>query len=266
MMGTDPLREPHPFENGHWLEKEEIPPRDYEAEIAKYNKNNSRFLFYPWAVFCTAYARRNLLLAVLETGVDHVYSDTDSDKFLHADRHMKWFETYNQMITARLELAMEHHGLDKSLLRPRVGGTPDGAEKPLGVWEFDGHYSKFKTLGAKRYLVQYSGDKRNGDDSGKIRLTVSWLNKQTCVNYMIGKWGDRIFDEFNDEMEIPPEFTGKNVHYYINEPRDGLLTDYLGNTAEYHELSGVHIDSAGYSLKLSDALTNYIEGMGYDEW
>ena len=30
--------------------------------------------------------------------------------------------------------------------------TIEGETKPLGVWDYDGHYDEFKSLGAKRYI------------------------------------------------------------------------------------------------------------------
>ena len=45
---------------------------------------------------------------------------------------------------------MSYHKLDISLCTPT---TIKGEKKIIGVWDYDGHYDMFKTLGAKRYMV-----------------------------------------------------------------------------------------------------------------
>ena len=46
---------------------------------------------------------------------------------------------------------LEYYNLNPNLLSPK---TVKGEIKPLGVWDFEGYYTRFKTLGAKRYLVE----------------------------------------------------------------------------------------------------------------
>ena len=114
-------------------------------------------------------------------------------------------------------------------------------------------YSRFKTLGAKRYLVEKDGE---------ISLTVSGVNKKIAVPYLIDTYGrDGVFDAFDDELYIPPENTGKNTHTYIDEPVSGEITDYTGITEKYYESSGVHLEAADYSLSMHVAYLNYIKGV-----
>ena len=263
MAVTDIVRDEHPFTD-HWLTADEMPQTDVEKAIAKYNGGRGRFLFYPWGVWVTAYARRNLFTGIVEFGDDYVYSDTDSIKAINAERHMAYIEKYNEYIRNRLYAAMDHHGLPHEAIEPE---TKEGKKKCLGVWDFDGHYEKFKTLGAKRYLVQYAADPRNKKkDYHKVQLTVSGLNKQKCIPWMLEKWGDSIWDHFNDGLYVPQEHTGKMTHTYIDEHRDGVLIDYTGKPGEYHELSGVHLEKADYSLSISREYADFIRGIQEDEW
>lgn len=230
---------------------------DYDEAIGKYNNSKSRFLFYPWGVWVTAYARRNLFTGIMEFSSDYVYSDTDSIKALNAENHMEYIERYNATITDKLHRAMKYHDLPMDLISPE---TIKGDKKFLGIWDFDGHYRHFKTLGAKRYMVQYSDDNRNPESvRNTYSMTVSGLNKKICMPYLLGKYGESgIFDSFNDELYIPSEYTGKNTHTYIDDSRDGKVIDYLGVESEYHELSGVHLEKSDYSLKLSKEYLNYL--------
>lgn len=254
MAVTDVVRPEIIYSDDDW-QTPETP--DFERAIKEYNNSRSRFLFYPWGVWVTAYARRNLFTGICEFGNDYVYSDTDSVKVLNAENHMDYIRRYNKTIRDQLVRAMEYHGIDTDAIEPE---TVEHVKKCLGVWDFDGHYKQFKTLGAKRYLGQYSYDERNPvKKRGSFNLTVSGLNKKTCVPYLLNKYGEQgIFSAFNNELYIPPNFTGKNTHTYIDEPRTGTVLDYLGVPGEYNERSGVHLEKSDYSLKISREYLDYL--------
>ena len=254
MAVTDIVRPEIIYSDDDWKTPE---TPDFELAIKEYNDSRSRFLFYPWGVWVTAYARRNLFTGICEFGNDYVYSDTDSVKVLNAENHIEYIRRYNKAIRSQLLRAMKYHGINPDAIEPE---TAERVKKCLGVWDFDGHYKQFKTLGAKRYLVQYSDDERNPEKKrGTFNLTVSGLNKKTCVPYLLNKYGEHgIFSAFNNELYIPPDFTGKNTHTYIDEPRSGTVTDYLGVPSEYNERSGVHIEKSDYSLKISREYLDYL--------
>lgn len=270
MSVTDIVREEFRYSGDKWISPEKP---DIEQAIKKYNKNGGRFLFYPWGVWVTAYARRNLFTGILEFGTDYIYSDTDSVKVRNADKHKEYLDTYNRKIIEQLHKAMDYHKIPHENVEPK---TKDGEIKCLGVWDFDGHYSRFKTLGAKRYMVEYSEDVRNkAKDRGKINITVAGLNKGTCVPYLCRGWCVDVethrdisspFERFTDEMYIPPEYTGKMTHTYIDDIRDGALIDYRGVPGKYHELSAVHLENADYSLSISREYRDYLLNIQDDEW
>lgn len=220
---------------------------DFEEVLDKYNRSNSRFLFYPWGVWITAYARRNLWTGILECKEDYIYSDTDSIKLRNYEKHKDYIEKYNTIITNQLEKTLDNLHISKDKLHPK---TIKGIEKPIGVWDFDGHYKRFKTLGAKRYMVEY--------DDGKVSLTVSGLNKKVAIPYLQQKYGDKIFENFDKKLYVPREYTGSNTHTYIDKLRTGKITDYLGNEYDYTEETSVHIEGSEYTLSLTKEYTDYI--------
>lgn len=217
-------------------------------ELEKYNKSRSRFLFYPWGVFVCAYARYNVWTGILEFGKtgDYVYCDTDSIKVFNYENHREYLNKYNHDIIEKLYTACDYHKIPRDMIEPK---TIKGEKKPLGVWDFEGVYTRFKTLGAKRYMVEHDGE---------INITVSGLNKKVCVPYLIDTYGDKVFDAFCDEMYIPSSYTGKNTHTYIDEPTDGVIIDYLGNVNEFHELSSIHMTGADYSMSIARQYADYI--------
>ena len=234
-----------------------------DETISKYNKDRARFLYYPWGVWVTAYARANLFTGITEFKNDYLYADTDSVKVKNVDKHNEYIQKYNKYIIEKLYKAVDYHGISRSMIAPE---TIKGVSKQLGVWDFDGHYSRFKTLGAKRYMVEYSNDARNDEKLiGKVNITVAGLNKGATVPYLIKKYGDDVFSHFENDLKIPAENTGKLTHTYIDIEVYGTVTDYTGVTADYRELSGVHLEPAEYCLSMSEDFINYITGVQYTD-
>lgn len=252
MSVTDIVQENITYKNGEWLNEKP----NLEKELKKYNDKMNRFLYYPWGVFVTAYARYNLFTGIYECGDDYIYSDTDSIKIKNKDSHMDYINHYNEVTIAKLKKAMRYHGLDESLIAPK---TKDGVEKPLGVWDYEGTYKTFKTLGAKRYMVEY-------EKKGKLvrSLTISGVNKKNAIPWLekeAKKKHKTIFDLFEDGLNFPPRATGKNVHTYLDYAQKGEITDYLGNVGRYDEKSSVHLEPTGYSLSLSRNYIDYLLGL-----
>lgn len=248
MAVTDIARDENVYtESGFW----ETQPCDILKSIDDYNNSKKRFLFYPWGVWVTAYARRNLFTGIIEIGDDYVYSDTDSIKLRNHEKHKDYFERYNTQCKLKLEASCKYHKIPFESVEPL---TIKGVKKLLGVWDFEGVYKRFKTLGAKRYMVEES--------DGEISMTVSGVNKAVAVPYLLETYGkDGIFDAFTDDMYIPPDYSGKNTHTYIDDVVKGFLTDYNGVTMEFEELSGVHLEKADYSLSMAVAYLDYIRGV-----
>lgn len=227
---------------------------DFEEAINKNNVSKKRFLYYPWGVWVTAYARFNLFTAIKELQDDYVYSDTDSVKFYNYERHKSYFDKYNNNVMLKLKAAMKAHKLPFEMTCPK---TIDGREKQLGVWDFEGKYSRFKTLGAKRYLTE---------KDGKVSMTVSGLSKKKAVEYLIKEYGSNIFDAFCDGLYIKPQYTGKLTHTYLDNQMEGYLTDYQGNTVKYLEYSGIHLSPADYNLSINKIYLDYILNIKDEEF
>lgn len=220
------------------------PVEDIAEKIKIYNESKKRFLFYPWGVWVTAYARYNLFTGIEACRKDYIYSDTDSIKITNADKYAAYFEDYNNRILKKIDRAAAHHGLNTELFMPK---TIKGETKIIGQWDYE-KTCTFKTLGAKRYMTE--------DEEG-LSITVSGINKNTCVPYLKKKYKDP-FKAFDNNLYIPPEYTGKNIHTYIDEPVAGDITDYRGIKCSYSELSVVHLEECDYHLSVAEAYINYL--------
>lgn len=261
MCVTNPLRDEFTY-NGEW-ETTEITDDMKREKIYQYNTSKNRFLFYAWGIYITAYARKNLFTAILTTGDDYVYSDTDSVKITNGDKYKTYFREYNNKLENKLRKACNYHKLPYSLCEPR---TIKGITKTLGVWDYEGRYTRFKTLGAKRYMIECAGALHINGVKYNHSLTVSGVNKFTAIPYLYEQAQTKdIFDLFSNYLRIPPEATGKNIHTYIDYAVNGEVEDYRGEVDDFSEFSGVHLEPTGYSFNISVMYLNYLLGIKFKE-
>ena len=227
----------------------------FAEDLEKYNNDVKRFLYYPWGVWVTAYARRNLWTGIIAFGEDYVYSDTDSIKCRNIEKHRDYIETYNQRAMQKLQDMCKFRKIDFSLCSPK---TIEGVEKPLGVWDWEtqgNNYKTFKTLGAKRYMYQ---------DKKGLHITIAGLSKQNGVQYILEKSDndlDKCFDFFDDNMSIPAEYTGKMTHTYIDDEMESVITDYQGNETYVKSLSSVHLEKCEFTLSISKQYADFLSRM-----
>lgn len=239
MTVTAIVRDEQIYDNNMWTSER----GNAEEEIKKYNESKNRFLFYPWGVYVTAYARRNLWKGILHFQDDYIYSDTDSIKFINLEKHKEWIKAYNKEISDKIKNALEF-----SVIEYTTPKTIKGIEKPLGVWDYEGKYNRFKTLGAKRYMYQIDGI---------IHITVAGLSKSQGAQYIARQKNP--FEFFSNEMYIPSNHTSKLTHTYIDYEQTYDIMDYKGNVSNVTALSGVHLEPTDFTLSQSEQFSRFID-------
>lgn len=253
MIVTDIVREIIAYENDQFQSTKP----DLEEAIEKYNNSAKRFLYYPWGVWVTSYARANLFSGILACGSDYVYSDTDSIKVLNPEQHMDYIERYNKQVMEKLERAAQFHKIDPAEFSPL---NRKGEPKPIGVWDFEGIYDRFKTVGAKRYMYEQDGE---------YHLTVAGVNKKKAMQYILKTYANP-FDGLDEGLVVPGEYSGRLLLDYCNdEPCSGVVTDYLGVEGEFSELSYIHMEPTTYELTYSmdyKAYTDALLEVRDDSW
>ena len=202
------------FEDG-WKTKR----ANVDEKIDEYNKDPNRFLSYAWGVFITAYARRNLFTGIMSMGKDYVYCDTDSIKFLNMEKHKAYIEDYNRNIIRKCTECLNYRGLDPAMLAPK---NQKGEVKQIGIWDYEGRYDYFKTLGCKRYLTYKDGE---------FDLTCAGLPTKAGLNALLADGTDvqQVFSKFNQEFEVPAPDAGKLGHAYIDKSFEYSGIDKYGN-------------------------------------
>lgn len=235
-----------------------------EEKLEKYNKSKKRFLFYPWGVWVTAHARARLFSSIAAMGADYVYADTDCNKHLHPELHTDFFKAFNENIMRQIEASSKFNNIPIEMFQPK---DKDGHEHPIGIFEHDGTYSKFKTLGAKRYLtLKHVTDKPFEDGELLVQLTRPEL---TCTVAGSNKFGTARylhlttspFEHFQTGLSIPSDHSKRSIVTYIDCETEGSIVDYTGQIYYYHELSSVHMEGTEYTFKRSPSFEDFLENL-----
>jgi hypothetical protein len=229
------------------------------------NADRSNKLFYMWGVYCSSYARKNLIFGIMECGHDYLYSDTDSIFTLNYDKHKSYFETYNIQIQEKIKnnTTIKNNPDLQELLNAT---DMNSVYYPLGVWELDdsikidGQKKKcdieFCSIGAKRYMQIFT-DKETGKYldfkitfagvDPKILKRALWENYnkdiETIKNVFINMGIDPTY-----EIEIKPEQNTKFATCIINELCEGDISDYKGNKYHYKNFGGTYLFKVGYKI------------------
>lgn len=155
--------------------KDHVLYEDRQADRMALLEKSNRYAFqsYAWGVWVTAWARYRLHEGIQLVGDRFVYCDTDSVKYLDIGSPPDW-ESYNRI----RQKDSQHSGawaIDK-----------DGKKHFMGVYEFDGEYEEFKTMGAKKYCYT--------DKSG-LHLTLAGVAKKKGAEELQKHGGISAFQE-----------------------------------------------------------------------
>ena len=213
---------------------------DEESAIAAYAASKNSFLLYQWGVYITANARYELQCMIDACGYDFVYADTDSVKFINK-KHLESFKDRNNYLLSKKQKYRNYSD--------RVNEDGSTTRYTLGAWDDDGHYKKFKTLGAKKYAyIAPEKNKKTGKIEDVLHVTVSGLSKSKgaaelarrngLADFVIGK-------VFVDSGRTVSYFNESHIHTI-------KVLDCNGNESEFMTASNIAIVDTTYTLGVSD--------------
>ena len=196
-------------------DKELTDPELYEKNIKK------AFLAFAWGVWTTCWARLHLQEAIDLVGYNFVYCDTDSVKFI--DDGTISFRNYNE---SRKRDSIKNGGW---------AADKNGKKYYLGLYDYEGTYKKFITLGAKKYAYV--------DQDDQLHITVAGCGKSKGAKELAERGGIEAFKEGFTFYEAGGT---ESVYNDIREP-------YIINI-DGHELeitSNVMIRESTYTLGIT---------------
>lgn len=232
MMVTKNITDTIEFEEDRW-KKELLDEKNFYTKIASEKKKLSKtFGAFQFGVWVTAYARRNLWKGILALDYNVAYCDTDSIKYIECDTD--FFERYNKEIEMRENARADMLGIPKDKFCPK---DKNGVPHRLGIFDDDGQYRKFKTLGAKKYCYV--------DNDNKLHMTVSGVRKSA-----VSQLHD--IDDFKDGTVFDVEHAQKLLMSYIDD-----MTPIVWNKGQYDEFysnyqHGICAQPTTYSLGITD--------------
>lgn len=218
MMAQDPVKE-----NILWTGSEFIIEDEDPARILQKNTKNA-FLNYAWGVWCTAWARYRLEQGIIIAGPqDFIYCDTDSVKYI--DHGQSW-ETFND----QARKASEASGA--------CAYDSNQALHYMGVYEPDGEYLRFSTLGSKRYAYE--------DMKKDLHITISGVSKKAAAE--LGT-----LENFKEDFTF--YHPGKTEADYVDFPDSDqlIIDDKLIELTSY-----VIIRETTYTLSISESYKNLL--------
>lgn len=214
------------------------------SDYKKYMSNPNQYLWYSIGVWVTSYARRQILKPIKRMSENAIYCDTDSVKYIGNKRYDHYWEVVNNSIKAEFLEAMKFHKFSEEEYR---FFDKDGKEYFMGIFEEEEPYYRFKSLGSKRYLVEYYDHKLSTTVAGAPKSLWQYL----------GADNDSAFRNFTNNFTLPD---CKLTHTYTENNVIRIITDYLGETTAQEIRSGVCLSPADFSMKLDSEFFNFLVG------
>lgn len=221
MIVTDIIRQENLFID-QWEKGE-------NSTLEEYYKKRNNFLTYQWGLFVTAICRTNLQKAIDKIGLDCVYIDTDSVKFVG---HHDVFEQINQEM------------IEWCTQNDIINYVKVGTHKYfLGLYDKEKGYDAFVTLGAKKYAFK---------QNNKIGITVAGLNKKSGAQELERKGGLSNF-------KIGTEFldSGRKTVYYNDDKKHFLSVQ----GCEIENASNIALVDTTYTLGMTDVMLSILNGL-----
>lgn len=226
MIVTDIIRQENLF-NDQWEKGE-------NSSLDEYYSKRNNFLTYQWGLFVTAICRTNLQKAIDKIGLDCVYIDTDSVKYVGS--HDDVFKQINQEM-------IEWCNQNDIINYVKVGNH----NYFLGLYDKEKGYDEFVTLGAKKYAFK---------QNNKIGITVAGLNKKSGAKELERKGGLSNF-------KIGTEFfdSGRKTVYYNDDKKHFLTVQ----GCKIENASNIALVDTTYTLGMTDVMLSILNGLESEE-
>lgn len=235
-----------------WLEPSKITDKIIQRRLDE----NKPILNFWWGVYITAWARRDLWEIISKVaerglGLDCIYCDTDSVKLKNAEKHVDIIEAFNKSVDEEIKRVSEERGLDINLFIP---ADMHGKLHPIGHFEYEETYKRFKSFGAKKYCYE--------DIDGKFHAVVAGL-KQEYIDV------DGVHKTITSmtQFELPDKDTGKggvipnarSVFWHVKDQEPTTVFDRDGVPYTTSNKQGIVILNTNYTFSVEKSYNDLIK-------
>lgn len=272
-MLTDICQDSVVYQEGSMEPFKYVQESSFKEQLDKYYSSRNSFLSYQHGLWVTAWCRWRLQQAINKLQDNMVYCDTDSVKFFNTPENWAIFDELNAEILEDIEKC----GFDCTV-------EYKGKTYTLGLWEPDGEYTYFKSMGAKKYAyISKENYKCNPDKYGcnhdcnncrfkiddvcwwkKFQITVAGLSKTKAKEYIFDQAFDKdnpesLLDFFEVDTLIPEQYSGRTTAKYNDYDKVRVLR--LDNGEIISVGSNMVIEDATYKFTLSEDYDNLLDGI-----
>lgn len=250
MCVMDPFQPSIDYDGGVW--KSETETKTQQQIVIEHiqemnDKVYNNWLVYSWGVMVTSLAHLQLTRVLSVINEDTVYWDTDSCKMRNIEKWKSLFENENKKIMEDIEQTSKDLNIPLELFHPK---NKKGETKTIGLWDYEGIYNKFITLGAKRYCFE---------KNNKLEIVVSGVPKD-CAKYLTSIKDFKEGLIFPSDIEIATENgkvnVSKLVHHYSdgNTPLVQFEDGYINHDIYY----SIALRPTTYETTLTPELKRYL--------
>lgn len=186
------------------------------------DSNDKAFQSYAWGVWITAWARYRLEEGIKLAGENFVYCDTDSVKYIG---EIDW-STYNEKRK------------NASLTHGAWADDAKGIRHYMGVYEADGEYEEFVTLGAKKYAYR---------ENGEVHITVAGVGKKAGAK------------ELGDLVNFRPGFLFEEAGGTCSVYNDYNYGIYEVDEKALEITKNIYIKDSTYRLSITHDYANIVQ-------
>lgn len=218
LMAQDPVQTSIKYYADDDDQFKEVEQNEREA----YEKTRPKlFLSYAFGTWVTAWARWRLYEGIRIAGENFVYCDTDSVKFLRDENVINLFEEYNEKRKA------------DSIENDAYATDIKGHTHYMGIYEHDGSYKEFKTMGAKKYGYV-------ADDG--LHITIAGVHK---------KKGAKELEKLGGLSAMKEDMTFKDGGGLCARYNDRVCFDIVRDGKKIRVTDNVYLEPSEYTLGLT---------------
>lgn len=239
---TNILKSGADFVDGKW-KAPELSNEYVKKKVDELRESKTNCFQYIHGVYIAAAARARLWKVISCYDMQTIYYDTDSVKAFPSKVLDLIIQNENDLVRMNLQQTAHDFDIPFEMFEPE---DIKGKKHMIGLWEYEGKYQEFITLGAKRYAYR--------DETGELHCTISGVNNKTGYKAL-----NNDLHNFTNGLVFDYKTANKLTSVYIDDQEPFIFRDYQGKVFKATQKHSIVLQPAEYSMEVSreyDAFVN----------